>query len=149
MIKVKEIMTENVVTLSADDSLLKAKSIMTKKDIRHLPIINKKKHIVGLVTLHDILNAATSCLEKNTQDNKLSKVPVSRIMTREVRIISANESLKAAGLIMEQLKFGCVPVVHKKKLVGIITDTDFVGVAINLIEQMELHEDFDMEEENF
>ena len=38
---------------------------------------------------------------------------------------------------MERHSIGCLPVLDKEKLVGIITDTDFVAVAINLLEQIE------------
>ena len=46
-------------------------------------------------------------------------------------------SLRQAALFLERHKIGCLPVVTNGKLKGIITDTDFVGVAINLLEQIE------------
>ena len=46
---------------------------------------------------------------------------------------------------MEKLKIGCLPIVDNAKLVGIITDSDFLGVAINLLEQMDDQEAADRE----
>lgn len=54
--------------------------------------------------------------------------------------------VRQAALFLEKHKIGCLPVVTGGTLQGIITDTDFVGVAINLLEQIEtaaFEEDFD------
>ncbi|MFK5891750.1 MAG: CBS domain-containing protein [Pseudomonadota bacterium] len=133
-------MTDNVIALSPDDNLSKASELMSSKKIRHIPIVNENQNLVGLITQHDVLKAATSCLDASS-NNADKNVPVSRIMITKVRTISPNERLKAAGLIMEKYKYGCIPVLSNDKLIGIITDTDFVGVAINLIEQMDYMEE--------
>lgn len=54
-----------------------------------------------------------------------------------VATVDERASLRQAALFLEQHKIGCLPVVSDGKLRGIITDTDFVGVAINLLEQLE------------
>jgi len=149
MIKVREIMTENVISLFADDKLSKASDLMYEKKIRHIPIVDESQNLIGLVTQHDVLKAATSCLEVNSTKINIPGIPIAKIMTQRVRVVSPNERLKTAGIIMEKYKHGCIPVVKNEKLVGIITDTDFVGVAINLIEQMDFQEEFDQEAEDY
>jgi predicted transcriptional regulator len=49
--------------------------------------------------------------------------------------------LRTAAMYMQAHKYGCLPVVSDNKLVGIITDSDFIAIAINLIEQAELNEE--------
>ena len=59
---------------------------------------------------------------------------------------SSHDSLRQAALFLQSHKYGCLPVVAGERLVGIITDSDFISIAINLLEQVELAEeaeDFD------
>ena len=63
------------------------------------------------------------------------------IMIREVSIINKTDSLRKAAMYMQSHKYGCLPVVSDGRLVGIITDSDFIDIAINLIEQAEFSED--------
>ena len=58
-----------------------------------------------------------------------------------------SSSLRQAALFIEKHQIGCLPIVTDGILRGIITDTDFVGVAINLLEQLEESEPFDDYEE--
>ena len=71
-------------------------------------------------------------------------------MVTDVATVDRHASLRSAALFLEKHRIGCLPVVDNDKLCGIITDTDFVAVAINLLEQMEASEpdldDFDDEE---
>ncbi|MDX2503774.1 MAG: CBS domain-containing protein [Gammaproteobacteria bacterium] len=145
MIKVHEIMSDNVITLKPDDRLYKARELMSERHIRHLPIVDDEANFVGLLSERDLLKAAGSCIDTNSNNNDLDEpvILVSQIMTTRIKIIYPNESLIAAGLLMQKHKYGCLPVVKNNKLVGIITDSDFVGVAINLIEQMEQYDDID------
>jgi CBS-domain-containing membrane protein len=58
-------------------------------------------------------------------------------MTRDVVTVDEHANLRSAALLIERHKYGCIPVATKGNLKGIITDSDFVAVAINLIEQLE------------
>ena len=58
-------------------------------------------------------------------------------MTTDVATVNENAGLREAALFLEKHRFGCLPVVTNGVLRGIVTDTDFVGVAINLLEQMQ------------
>jgi CBS-domain-containing membrane protein len=62
-------------------------------------------------------------------------------MTREVTTISPNCSVRQAAELIYQKKYGCLPVIdEQRKLKGIITDHDFVGITIQLLEIMETSE---------
>jgi len=142
MITVNEIMSANVITLKASDSVSSAKELMKNEDIRHLPVVDDNNFPVGIVTQRDIFKAQDSELNGDNHIINEEQVLLEQIMSRKISYALPDEPLRSAGLKLQKNKYGCLPVMDNDKLVGIITDFDFVGVAINLIEQME-HSDFD------
>ena len=135
MITIDELMTSNPFTLQAGNTLGDARNIMTEKHIRHIPITNDDNHLLGLVTQRDIL-AATNLEAKQQDDIKLSD-----IMIKNVSVIQPSDSVRQAAIHLQTHKYGCLPVVSDDGLVGIITDSDFIDIAINLLEQVEAAED--------
>lgn len=148
MLNVAEIMTTDVLTLSPDDSLLDARRLMAEHHIRHLPIVEEGNRLAGLVTQRDILAAADSTLivDPEAAGNHEQYIALSSFMTLDVHSIDEHASLRGAALYLQKNKVGCLPVVNGETLVGIITDSDFVTVAITLMEQIE---ETEPEEEDF
>ena len=107
---------------------------MHENRIRHLPIAGKDNELLGLITQRDILAAAS------TSD---TLELVGDLMRKKVHTVTEDADLRGAALTMQKYKIGCLPVVRDNKIIGIITDTDYVTIAINLLEQMELLEDAD------
>ncbi len=141
MIYVSEIMTSQPYTLMADASISDAIQLMSDKHIRHIPIVNKENELSGIVTHRDLLAATGSKLDQiNTSEKALANIPLSEIMTTNVSTTVEQAELISAARFIEQHKFDALPVVADKKVVGIITDSDFVAVAINLLEQMSVTE---------
>ena len=144
MITIEEFMTSEPYTLREDDSINDAWEIMIGKHIRHIPVTDGENRVLGLVTQRDVLAAtepgaireAKSASHKVQSDFKLSE-----IMTRDIKVIHQSDSLRQAALFLQSHKYGCLPVVEDDRLVGIITDSDFIDIAINLLEQAELMED--------
>ncbi len=140
MISIAEVMTPDVYTLGPDDSLAQARSMMVEKHIRHIPIVNQQQEVLGLLTHRDLLSAADSVLsgrESGKAGERESSIPVSQAMVTHLDSVDENASLRGAAMHLQKTKHGCLPVVREGRLVGIITDSDFVGVAINLLEQLE------------
>ncbi len=137
MFTINQIMTTGLRTLPETASLEDAIRLMAEARIRHIPIVNAKGKLVGLVTHRDVLAATDSTLRAPDERQSPASTPLSKIMTRDVATIDEHASLRNAALHLENHKYGCIPVVTKGKLKGIITDSDFVAVAINLIEQLE------------
>ncbi len=142
MITVKEVMSENVLTLKASDSVSVARKLMKEEDIRHIPIVNDNHFPVGIITQRDILRARDSELSGESHLVDDSQILLEQIMSRKISYSLASDPLRSAGLKLQKNKYGCLPVMNNNKLVGIITDYDFVGVAINLIEQADQSEDY-------
>lgn len=129
MFSIDEIMTTELVTLSDTATVGQAIFIMTDHHIRHLPLVNSKGEIKGLVSHRDLLIAR----------DKL-ETPLSEVMTSKVTTIDRHARIRAAASYLVDHKIGCLPVTDDGKLVGIVTDSDFIGVAVNLIEQLEATE---------
>jgi CBS domain-containing membrane protein len=142
MLTVLECMTENPYTLSPDNTVDDARKAMDERKIRHIPIVNDNSELVGIVSQRDVLAAEDSSLV-NTEQNRLAsnrRVALSAIMTTPVQTAEENADLRATATRLQRNKLGCLPVVKNSCLVGIITDSDFVAIAINLMEQLEMAE---------
>ena len=128
MISIDELMTRNPLTLGPDDSLEQAGKLMKENRIRHLPIVDEDNMLLGLVTQRDLLAAAVSeRVNYSTGD----------VMRRKVYTVEREDNLRVAALMMQKHKIGSLLVVDEHHLEGIITDTDYVGLAVTLLEQME------------
>jgi len=136
MLNIETIMTTDVITIQPTDNLDTARTIMRDKRIHHLPVVANNERLVGLITLTDLLAATDSSLRDDDR-MRAKDIQVEDVMIRELATVDERASLRQAALFLEKHKIGCLPVVNKDKLCGIVTDTDFVAVAINLLEQME------------
>jgi CBS domain-containing protein len=137
MFALNEIMTTSVITVSLSTTLAEARSTMKEHRIRHLPVVNEGGEMVGLLTQSDVLAAADSILRDAENRIPAREISIKDVMVTKIATVDENASLRQAALFLEKHRIGCLPVVTDDKLVGIITDTDFVGVAINLLEQLE------------
>jgi CBS domain-containing protein len=141
MITVDEFMTSDPCTLRETNLINDARKIMTEKHIRHIPVTDNDNHVLGLVTQRDILAATEPGLMQQAKSASDSDIRLSDIMIRNVSVIHKTDSLRQAALYIQSHKYGCLPVVSDDRLVGIITDSDFIAIAINLLEQVELSEE--------
>ena len=115
---------------------------MTEKHIRHIPITDNDDHVLGLVTQRDILAATEPGFKVQTKGISCElDIKLADIMIRDVSVIHREDSLRQAALYIQSHKYGCLPVVSDDRLVGIITDSDFIDIAINLLEQAEIMEE--------
>jgi CBS domain-containing protein len=133
---VADAMTRKLVTVSEHDLLANIEEAMQRLRLRHLPVVDVKGKLVGLLSHSDVWHAASSMLSEREADRNalISQVPVGRIMQREVLTVQPSDSLIEAGKIMWDSKVGCLPVVHTDgTLVGIITEADFIAIAVDLL----------------
>ncbi|MEH0666696.1 CBS domain-containing protein [Vibrio scophthalmi] len=146
MIKVEDMMTRNPHTLLRSHNLGDAKNMMTALDIRHIPIVDANKKLLGVVSHRDVLAAQESSLQALPESQSYTlQTPLYEVMKTSVMTVDPQAGLKESAVYMQKHKVGCLPVVHKGHLVGIITDSDFVSIAINLLELQEESEPEEME----
>jgi CBS domain-containing protein len=140
-------MSEEVLTLSVNNTLKDARSIMHKNHIRHLPIVNDEQQVIGIVSQRDVLAAEESHLMVEQQEQKESReaqVSIESFYNDRVITIAPGASALRAARYMQKHKLGCLPVTDNEKIVGIITESDFINVAINLMELSEQNEEFEL-----
>lgn len=141
MLTVRDIMTKELVTLKDTDSVADARRTMDEVLIRHLPIINEAGDLVGVLSQRDILAATVSALadmDQSAIDTMEAAIPIRELMSTAMATIPEDTRLRDAGLTLLELKLGCLPVLSNGRLVGILTETDFIKIAVQLLDQVEL-----------
>jgi len=119
---VEDFMSTAVITIKEADAMSAAQIEMRMAEIRHLPVVDQKGHVVGVVSDRDILANLTKL------DGK--PLPVAQIMSRRVRTVPASMPAAEAATLLLERRIGCLPVVgDDEQVVGIITETDFVRIA--------------------
>ena len=146
MFTIEAIMSTNLITVAPSATLAEARTLMHDNRIHHIPVVEDGQ-LVGLITLTNVLAATDSFLRDPQQRIHANDISIKDAMVDDVATVDISASLRQAALFLERHKIGCLPVMDNSKLVGIITDTDFVAVAINLLEQIEesepVAEDYD------
>ncbi len=140
MITLDEIMTTKPHTLFHDQSILDARNLMMENNIRHVPILDRESRLVGLFTQRDlfaVMESSTSEISIEERCQRESEQQLYKVMTRNPTCTTRNAPIRDVALFLQNEKFGCVPVLEAEKLVGVVTDSDLVSVAINLLEQLE------------
>lgn len=129
-LKVGQIMTTDLFTVTADELVDLAASMMEWRKIRHVPVEDAHHRLVGLVTHRSILRL----LARDPDSFHGKSVSVSQIMERH--LITATPEMTTLEAInqMRLHKVGCLPVVEGDRLVGIVTERDFMNVAGQLLE---------------
>ncbi len=133
---VKDRMTKNPITVMEDIAVAEALSFMRQKNIRRLPVMNKRGRLVGIVAEKDLLYASPSpatSLSVYEIGYLLSKLKVEEIMTTDIITVSPNAPLEEAARIMVDNKVGGLPVMDGDKLVGIITETDVFKTILEMM----------------
>jgi CBS domain-containing membrane protein len=133
---VRDIMTREVVTLYEEDSLTGVAEGMQRFRFRHLPVVDDNA-LVGLITHRDLLRVAASSLEPGNEQKtqRLQQGVFARdVMRRDVITVGEETTLAEAGQLLWDKKLGCLPVVDAdQKLLGIVTEADFVKLAVRFL----------------
>jgi CBS domain-containing protein len=128
MLKVQDLMTTAVMTLRETDLVSRADADMKLGNVRHLPVVNAKNHVVGMVSNRDVLRALGRA-------NRNGGLAVSRIMSKQVWSVRPDVPAFAAARLMLDHKIGSLPVIDEdQQLVGVVTETDFVALAEQMLE---------------
>ena len=140
MLKVKDIMTSEVFVLHATQTLELVRSLMRIKHVRHVPIVEADNTFVGLMTHRDLLAQTISHLaevDEEEQEYLDRHIHIMNIMKTDVTTIDPEMDIcKAISMLLEH-KYGCLPVVSDGKLVGIVTEADFLNLTLELLRKTE------------
>jgi CBS domain-containing membrane protein len=129
---VREVMTADVTTLLRNDKLTLADDIMRLGRIRHLPVLDENGELVGILTQRDLFRGALAKAlgyGERAQRQLMDTLVVKEVMTSDILTTTPDTPLAEAAKVMFERKIGCLPVVEGGRLVGIITEGDFVALA--------------------
>jgi acetoin utilization protein AcuB len=127
---VKNVMTENPLTLGPDAPLREAVNLMRDRKIRHLPVVEQGGRLVGMLTDRDVRHAAlVPALAEHLpwELRRLKSLRIRDVMTWSVVTTHPEATVAQAGVIMFQRRIGSLPVVDEGRLVGILTETDVLS----------------------
>ncbi len=122
-------MTEEVTTVGPEDTMATAYDLMDERHIRHLPVVDDDQQLVGILSSQDLVKATvaeTSDMPLSQKRQLLESMSVEEVMNTAPETVEPTTDLKEAGETLLEFKVGCVPVVDGDRLVGILTESDFV-----------------------
>lgn len=117
-------MKSNPVTIAKTALLQDAAQLMTVNGIRHLPVMEDDQ-FVGFITESD--------LRQFSFPSMVEEIPVGKVMVLNPITINANASIETAAKLFHDFKIGGMPVLEKKKLIGILTTSDLLNAFIEVM----------------
>jgi CBS domain-containing protein len=133
---VRDVMTAEVLSLDASDSLGLADDLMRLGRIRHMPILSGGR-LVGVLSQRDLFRAAISSLLRfrtSTEKEWLAKISIREVMTSPVITVMPTTSVRAAVEMMVEKQIGCLPVIEDDSLVGLISESDCLRYLARLLD---------------
>ena len=145
--QVRDVMTRNVISVKADESILSAARLMLQNRISGLPVLDASGALVGIVTEGDFLRRGELGTTKRRPrwvefllgPGKLAEEYVHQsgrkvfdVMTRDPRTVSEDDTLETVVAQMERHRVKRLPVVRQGKLVGIISRANLLHALASL-----------------
>lgn len=138
---ISKIMTRKLITLKITDDLFKAEKLFKEHHIRHIPVVDNQKHIVGMLSLTDLnrISFLDSYDEDEIQiDNAIYEMLcIEQLMVKSPVKVTSDITIKDAAEILAKNEFHALPVVDNGVLVGIVTTTDLLLYLVSYCESEE------------
>ncbi len=132
---VDESMTAHTRTVRPDQSLSDVRSIFEEEGFRHLPVMGNDG-IIGIITRTDLMRVTYGAhiaeADFEVNDLILETTTVEECMSKKLITIESGADLKEAARLMRKYKVGCIPVVDKGDLLGLVTTTDVLSAYISI-----------------
>ena len=131
MTEISNIMETNVVTVDRDTPILEAIETLVRRNFTGLPVVDKKNHVIGIVTEKDVLALALSIRYKTYDSNTIS-AKVEDFMTTDVVTVDVNEPFKQICTNLMKHPFRRIPITEKGKVVGIVSRKDIIAYIMHI-----------------
>jgi len=132
--RVRDLMSAEVATVRRNDKLAIADDLMSLGRIRHTPVLDDEgDEVVGILSQRDLFRGALARAVGyggHAQQKLLNLLVVKDVMTTDPVTTTPDAPLADAARTMLERKIGCLPVLEGGKLVGILTESDFVRLAL-------------------
>ncbi len=129
---VEEFMTTDIFTVNKDDIPEFSADMMDWRSVRYMPIENKEGELIGLITMKDLLKYFVGL---NRTPSGSDERTIQDLMIKNPKTISPEATIVEAMEILRNDESGCIPVVTNKKLVGIITEGNFINITASLLKR--------------
>lgn len=130
-LRVEQYMNTRPVTVNEDELLDLAAFVMDREGIRHIPVEDREHRLVGLLSYRCLLR---SLAERGTLEPGQA-IPVRDVMERNPLTVAPGTPTMEAIEIMRRERISCLPVVQEDRLVGLVTERDFMPIAYELLEE--------------
>ncbi len=121
---VREIMSQELITITADKRVGQALQLMQKHQIRHLPVMEGDR-MVGWITSRDLREVLLASM--------LEKITVADVMIQGPISVGADTGVEEAARLIKEHKIGGMPVMEGEHLVGVITMLDLIGAFLTML----------------
>ncbi len=129
-LNVEHYMTTDLFTVNEDELVDLVCFLMDQKHIRHVLVEDDNHRIIGLVSYRSLLR-----LLVHGRANESDTVPVKEVMVRDPITIEPETSTIEAIELMREKGVSCLPVVKDHKLIGIVSERDFLPMARQLLKE--------------
>ena len=130
-LRVRDVMTQTVITLTPDQSVPEALVILARHRFRHLLVLDEAQQVVGVLSDRDLLRAVT-------RRRDVDLIRVAEVMQRQIVSVQPETPLSTAAATLLQHRINCVPVLDAQaRLCGILTSTDLLQVFQQLQHRLE------------
>jgi acetoin utilization protein AcuB len=131
-------MTAAVITIDPDADIVETKEKMEQHHVRHLPVVDDKNRLIGIVSDRDIRSALPSRLKRNQNEaqgyGELSGYNVKDIMSRNPTTVSPSDTIQDALLLIQRQRVGALPVIDADGILkGIISVRDLLRGFVNVL----------------
>src|SRR5262245_50430305 len=134
---VQDIMTQDVVTVRGTTPIVEAGQIFLQKKFGCLPVVGDDNTLEGIITDRDIREASPSPATTLTRGEiayQMATIPSKHCMTKDVVSIGPDMDMVQATRLLLQRHYGCLPVVDRGALVGIITEIDCLWAFLDSVD---------------
>jgi CBS domain-containing membrane protein len=122
----KELMSTDLITVREDDLVELIKSLMSWSRIHHVPVENHAGEVVGVVTAETLLTRSTEPVS--------APLLARDVMDCEPAVVSPEAGAHEALALLRAGERDCLLVVSAGKLVGIVTERDYLKLAASVLE---------------
>ncbi|MGE0711981.1 MAG: CBS domain-containing protein [Planctomycetota bacterium] len=134
--RLAEFMTREVYTLRAEDPLSEALEFLRERKVRHIPILDAQRNLVGVLTDRDIKRATPSPLapgQREVWERVMNETPLEKVMSRDPTTATPENTLEEALETFVAERIGCLPVLRERQLVGIVTAQDLFKATLEVL----------------
>jgi acetoin utilization protein AcuB len=127
-LRVRDLMTWEVATVRPETDTGTAWDLMSDRQVRHLVVVDEDGDLLGVVSHRDLLRHAL--IEQAGpgyfERARLARTRVQEVMVEPVETADPEQDAAEAARTLFEGKIGCLPVVEGSRVVGILTESDFV-----------------------